>query len=310
VPGIHNYQLDNRVHAYQFFTEHFHLPVANAEIFSDSEIHTPQQLAIGLPASNLTILGLARELASRIHREPIPTSSEDRIAWARSMRERLKSVVRYKAVSVSQVLRMANSKGMDFQTLSYRFSLSNGLSATGIWFKQDHSPAAEPVTIVLDDRGFKAAGDEVFKNLTSGHDVLALDTIFNGASKPEVPDSSDWVLLVESSGDRSLGLQAAQLVAVAQWLRSTQGVPQVKVETNGIRSQMVALVATDLDSEAFSSLTIHNGMESLKHLLDKPVPLRSAPELFCLDLYKYFDIDSLTALASPVNVTQEGISGS
>lgn len=304
VPGVHNYQLDNRVHAYQFFTEHFHLPVADTEIFSDSEIHTPQELAIGIPTSNLTILGLARELASRIHREPVPTSPEDRTTWTRSMREQLKSVVRYKPVSVSQALRMANSKGMDFQTLSYRFGLSNGLSATGIWFKQDHSPTAEPVTIVLDDRGFNAAGYEVFKNLTSGHDVLALDTVFNGASKPEVPDSSDWVLLVDSSGDRSLGLQAAQLVGVAQWLRSTQGVTQVQIETNGIRSQMVALVATDLDSEAFSSLTIHDGMESLKYLLDKSVPLRSAPELFCLDLYKYFDIDSLTDLASPVIVTQ------
>ena len=45
-------------------------------------------------------------------------------------------------------------------------------------------------------------------------------------------------------------------------------------------------------------------MKSLAYLLDKPVPLRSAPELFCLDLYKDFDIDSLTALASPVKITE------
>jgi dienelactone hydrolase len=29
-PGVHNYQLDNRTQAYRFFTEHFHLPVADA----------------------------------------------------------------------------------------------------------------------------------------------------------------------------------------------------------------------------------------------------------------------------------------
>lgn len=306
VPGVHNYQLDNRVHAYRFFTEHFHLPLADSEIFSDSEIHTPEELAIGIPRNNLTILGLARQFASAIHQQPIPAaSSADFVAWARSMRDQLKSVVRYKPVSVSEALRMDNSKGMDFQGLSYRFGISNGLSATGVWLKQDHSPAAEPVTIVLDDRGFKAAGQEVFQSLTSGHDVLALDVLFNGSSKPEAPDSSDWVLLVDSSGDRSLGLQAAQLVAVAHWLRSTKGNTQIQVETNGIRSQVIALVAAALDTNAFSSLTIHDGMKSFRYLLDKPVPLRAAPELFCLDLYKYFDIDAITALASPVSVTYD-----
>jgi hypothetical protein len=45
-------------------------------------------------------------------------------------------------------------------------------------------------------------------------------------------------------------------------------------------------------------------MKSLTYLIDKPVPFRSAPELFCLDLYKDFDIDSLSALAFPAKVTQ------
>jgi hypothetical protein len=45
-------------------------------------------------------------------------------------------------------------------------------------------------------------------------------------------------------------------------------------------------------------------MHSLAYLLDKPVPLRAAPDLFCLDLYKDFDIDSLSALASSLEITQ------
>jgi hypothetical protein len=43
-------------------------------------------------------------------------------------------------------------------------------------------------------------------------------------------------------------------------------------------------------------------MKSLAYLLNKPVPFRSAPELFCLDLYKYFDLDRLSALAGPTEV--------
>jgi hypothetical protein len=38
-------------------------------------------------------------------------------------------------------------------------------------------------------------------------------------------------------------------------------------------------------------------MKSLSYLLEKPVDYRSAPDLSCLDLYKYFDIDSIAAIA-------------
>ncbi|MGC2546338.1 MAG: hypothetical protein WA426_10875, partial [Silvibacterium sp.] len=79
---------------------------------------------------------------------------------------------------------------------------------------------------------------------------------------------------------------------------------EIQVETNGIRNQVIATVAAALEPEAFSGLDVQNGMKSFAYLLDKPVPLRAAPELFCLDLYKDFDIDSLSALASPVTITQ------
>jgi dienelactone hydrolase len=303
-PGVHNYQLDNRIQAYKFFTENFHQPLADNEIFSDAEIRSPKELAIDVPANNQTVLGLAKSLAAKTTREPIPSTGVRRTEWAETKRAQLQSVVRYKQVSVLRALRMANSKGMDFHSLSYRFDLSNGLSAIGIWFKQDDSPAAEPVTLVLNDNGYQAAGQQVFDSLGKGREVLALDLLFNGATKPEVPDSSDWELLVDSSGDRSLGIEAAQLLSVVHWLHSTRGTGEVRVETMGIRSQVIALVAASLEPEIISDLDTQNGMKSLAYLLDKPVPLRSAPELFCLDLYKDFDIDSLTALASPVKITE------
>jgi hypothetical protein len=87
-------------------------------------------------------------------------------------------------------------------------------------------------------------------------------------------------------------------VAVASWLRSTTGRP-VQVETDGIRNQLIALAAAAIAPENFSAVVNRNGMKSLSYLLDTPVPFRAAPELFCLDLYRYFDIDSLAALAAP-----------
>jgi hypothetical protein len=308
-PGTHNYQLDNRIQAYRFFTEHFHLPVAENEIFSDDEIRTPQELAIGVPADNLTILGLARKLLSQIKRGPIPAEGAQRSSWIASEQGKLKSVIRYTPVSALRVLRTSNGlgtgldgRGVSFQFLSYRFDLSNGLSATGIWFKENAAPQNVPLTIVLNDKGYKAAGEAVSEHVDHGEQVLALDLLFNGATVPESPDPSDWEMLVDSSGERPLGLEVAQLITTANWLRSTSR-SQVQVETDGIRSQVVALTAAAIEPGAFSRIVSRNAMKSLAYLVDTPVPYRSAPELFCLDLYKDFDLDSLGALAAPVKVT-------
>jgi hypothetical protein len=98
-----------------------------------------------------------------------------------------------------------------------------------------------------------------------------------------------------------LGLEAAQLVAIARWLHSTTGKP-VQVETVGIRNQVIALTAAAIAPEDFSLVTSANGMKTLSYLIDTPVPFRSAPELFCLDLYRHFDIDTLEALAAPTKI--------
>ena len=45
-------------------------------------------------------------------------------------------------------------------------------------------------------------------------------------------------------------------------------------------------------------------MHSLGYLLGKPVTYQEAPDLFCLDLYKDFDIDSLKALARPTAIVE------
>jgi hypothetical protein len=46
-------------------------------------------------------------------------------------------------------------------------------------------------------------------------------------------------------------------------------------------------------------------MPSLGYLLEVPVTFEAAPELFCLDLYKDFDLDRLAAVAAPTKVTVE-----
>ena len=172
-PGTHNYQLDNRLQSYRFFSQHFQLPVVADEIPSGAELKTFDELSAGLPAENLTITGLAKKLADGITRPVIPADSAARESWAASQRPTLTTIIRYKPVTVANAWRMWNTKDKGLETLSYRLDLSNGLSATGVWLKAIESPANAPATLVLNDKGRKAAGEAVSDRVNRGEQVLA-----------------------------------------------------------------------------------------------------------------------------------------
>jgi len=108
-------------------------------------------------------------------------------------------------------------------------------------------------------------------------------------------------------GDRPLGLEVAQLVGTAEWLKETSGQTTVRLEATGIRSQLVALTAAALEPALFSEVATSGGMRSLQYLLDAPVPQRSAPELFCLDLYKEFDLDQFLVMSAPTKIGQKDL---
>jgi hypothetical protein len=76
-----------------------------------------------------------------------------------------------------------------------------------------------------------------------------------------------------------------------------------------MRSQVVALIASSIEPTLFSEVSIGKGIQSLSYILDSPVVYRTASDLFCLDLYKEFDLDSLALVAEPAKIsyrTSEG----
>jgi hypothetical protein len=308
-PGTHNYQLDNRQQAYAFFAENFHLPPVSKEIPSDSEIRTMRELAGSLPKDNLTTAGLARKLAAQIQRQAVPTDAGAREKWAKSERELLRSVIRYSPVSVDGAWRLMSTKRPGLQALSYRFDFSNGLSATGIWVAGRATASDAPLTIVINDQGYKSSAITVAERVNRGEQVLALDPLFFGATNPNAPEPAYWEMLVASGGDRPLGIEAAQVIAVAKSFRAQLGPHRIRIETEGIRSQVVTLAAAAIEPELFSEIRSNGAMTSLSYLLDTPVPYRNAPDLFCLDLYKDFDVDRVAILASPAKITTASKAG-
>ena len=82
-------------------------------------------------------------------------------------------------------------------------------------------------------------------------------------------------------------------------MKSRSGSAKVRLESRGFRNQVAALIASALEPDLFSEIVIREGMASLNHLLEKPVKYQEAADLFCLDLYKEFDLDRLEIMAAP-----------
>jgi hypothetical protein len=298
-PGTHNYEQDNREQSYRFFAEQFGLPAVEREVDAESQLRSAEQLTVGLPQDNLTIVGLARKLAAGIRREPVPSAPNARRRGAAQQRTKLKTILRYSPVSIAHPWMLASAREHGLESISYRLEFENRLSATAVWIK---STAANtrlaPVTFLLADDGKRSAGAAVSDALNRGEQVFALDLLLTGDAAPD--SRWEYAALLATTGERPLGLEAAQLIATAKWLRqATPGPQTMRLDATGPRSQVVALAAAALEPTLFSQVAVRNGLQSLRDLLDQAVPYKQAPELFCLDLYKQFDLDRLSALSLP-----------
>jgi hypothetical protein len=298
-PGTHNYQLDNRVAAYEFFSRQFNLPPIKEDPGIGAEVKSYDDLVVGLPSNNLTIAGLARKLADSVKRDALSSDPSARDAE----RGKLRDVVRYKQGKLDRVWTTGISKHGGIESKSHLFAMTDGLMTNAVWLRPIGGSDTAPATIVLDDKGKAAASEAVTDRLNRGEQVLASDLPFHGdAWKQE----GTWMFgqMIYTTGARPLGIEVAHLIELANWLKR-HGAPRVRLESSGRRNQVVALVAAALEPALFSEVIIRQGMPSLRYLVDKPVKYQDAADLFCLDLYKLTDLDRLAALGAPTIVKSQ-----
>lgn len=276
-PGNHNYQLDNRMAAYAFLARHLGLKAIDKESNTAAELKTAEELSSGLESGNMTLLSLARKIAERRN----DTTGKPA----------LKEIVRYKPVNVKRAWAVASTKTKGVETTSYRFDFSDGLSAVGVLAHAIDVPPGAPLRIVLDDRGRKASGEAVASSINRGERVFTIDILGTGELTTRPTSFSGFTQLLATTGYRALGIRAAHLVALLEWQRSP-----ARLETYGMRNQLAGYIAAALNPKLFSQVIAHDGLTSLSEVFSRPVRYQEAPEMFCLDLYRYYDLKDLAAL--------------
>lgn len=136
--------------------------------------------------------------------------------------------------------------------------------------------------------------------------MLAVDLLFTGDAAPPKYYYPVYDRMLATLGDRSLGMEAAQLIGIVDWLRGTSRRKTGRLAVWGMRHQAVALVAAAIEPAAFSQIDIRAGLQSWSKVFETPIRYQDDAELFCLDLYKYFDIDRVAAIAKPAHITIRG----
>ena len=164
---------------------------------------------------------------------------------------------------------------------------------------------------------------EAGNDVARGQRVLIFDPLLFGENIPGGEDDlTGFAQMLNTIGERPLGLDAAQLAAIARWLQqdsihgsgtpgaritpSSLAAAPLRIVTNGPRGQTVAVTAAAIAPELFSSIEARHAIASFGDLFTHPPDYHEAPELMCLDLYRDFDFNTLRLLAAPVKIDLSG----
>jgi hypothetical protein len=294
-PGTHNFERDNREQFYKMIGDFFYpgdTKFSATEIPCADEIKTDVQLYVPLPANNGTFntlaLALSKDLPRNVHIHSYPPAFN---RWQRNQRKELQTIVRAPVYSV-RVAELESEEKDGLKAVFCKFTLGKERTVPVVEFSRGETKGT---TVLIGDTGRKNLAADVERLAAAGQRVLVVDLFYFGEAKV----ASRYPLFVDTVGERPLGIQAAQLNAIAGWVKTERAKEPVSVATVGPRSSLIALVAAGLDAKKISGLELKGSLTSLKELIEKNRPVNEMPEMFCFGLLEAFDVPQLEALASP-----------
>ncbi len=296
-PGTHNFEQDNREALYRLIGDHFFagdtsfdstdLPVP------DEEIKTEDQLAVPMPENNATLNSLALDLSQSLPRNSVlPKGEKSARAWQQTAGKRLQEILRYEPYkAAAQQVKQAKADGVAIT--HWRIRLNDSWTVPVVELSP---PNPRSTVLLLGDEGRATLAETADRRLALGQRVLAVDLLGFGETKGNIKNEGMFIAAV---GKRQLGIQAAQLAAVARWASEKHENAAATVLAFGPRNSTIALMAAAVEPDSIAGVHLHGTWGSLKELIQKNLTIRNAPEMFCFGLLQEFDIPQLIALVAP-----------
>jgi len=296
-PGNHNFDRDNREALYRQLAEHFSgkgEPWTPREIESADELQTAEQLHVELPEKNANFNSLALDLFREFPAKPTPPEDPlQRSAWQANQRELLSKQVAFRpAKATAQRVREVSGEG--WTACAWRLQVGSDWLIPVVEITPE---GATETRLICGDEGRQATAATVASLLKEKVRVLAVDPFYFGECKI-ASRAYLFALMINTVGERPLGVQAGQLIAVAQWARDEWKSP-VGLVCQGPRSSCISLVAAALEPDSIRSLQLQQPHDSLSILLTENVSFDAAPELFCAGLLATHDLPLVRQLLAP-----------
>ncbi len=152
--------------------------------------------------------------------------------------------------------------------------------------------------MVVADEGKASCAELAARLWASGHRVIIVDIFPTGElARGEQSTRYFYTEMAATVGERTLGLQAAQLAAVIAW--ALQGASSCALYGTGRAMSVAAVIAAALDTECrVSKLITYDLPASLKLLFEGDMGYDEQPSLFCFGLLEQFDIRELLAMGA------------
>ncbi|HEX3726388.1 MAG TPA: acetylxylan esterase, partial [Pirellulales bacterium] len=302
VPGTHNFEQDNREQLYGMLGDVFYPgdeDFACAEIPSEAELKTADELQVPLPADNIDLHRLSeRLLLAMPAKMPPPTEQPSAARWQEQSRDRLRSLLHmptYTAISSDEKSRDAGK----YQITHRILKIGSHWSVPSVDIRATSTMQAKSA-IVIADAGRSAAGEAIALLVEQGWRAWAVDPLLYGESKIKAQDPEyTYPLFLAAVGERALGIQAAQLMAIARLVGDASGGQGVKIVAVGPRASMAALAAAATAPREIAEVELNDAHASLKELVERDIGVESEPELFAFGLLAEFDVHHLVAMAAP-----------
>jgi dienelactone hydrolase len=297
-PGTHNYLKDNREAFYRFVRRHF-APDAdwNADdIPVEDEVRKQPELEIEYPVDNADFHALARQLVREL---------PEKFAEA-DLRRQLQGLLRQPSstppVETEPAGPTTPAAGVKARQETFALKVA-GQWTLPVLLLVPPEPSGG-TDIVLADTGRGELDISAFAPaLESGRRVMLVDLLFLGEAGQFDIHRYLWSNLINTVGDRPLGLQVGQLAAVIDWTRARFARDSVRLISHGRMASMAALVYAALNPRRVDTLTTHGLEPSLKRLLEAGAKYEDAPTVFCTGLLKVADVSELVQLAGSGKVT-------